>query len=111
VDTVICFKSQKRVFSLGFEKSHSFCCAAGVEGERIVDVAAGGVAVFCIGLEGSDEVRAIFPTRRKAGNGPMGSRGAAFRESCFLPATFYLARTHQVPTLGSLSKKCNQSHL
>jgi hypothetical protein len=26
------FKSQKRVFSLGFEKSHSSCCAAGIEG-------------------------------------------------------------------------------
>lgn len=38
------FKSQKRVFSLGFEKSHSFCCAVGVGGE-VVAVAAGGFAV------------------------------------------------------------------
>ena len=37
------FKSQKRVFSLGSEKSHSFCCAVGVGSEVIV--AAGGVAV------------------------------------------------------------------
>lgn len=37
-------KSQKRVFSLGFEKSHSFGCAVGV-GSEVVIVAAGGVAV------------------------------------------------------------------
>lgn len=37
------FKSQKRVFSLGFEKSHSFGCAVGVGSEVIV--AADGVAV------------------------------------------------------------------
>lgn len=105
------FKSQKRVFSLGFEKSHSSCCAAGDWDGKIVDVAAGGVAVSCSGLRESDGAWAISPVPHITGNGPTGSRGAAVRESCCQSAMFYLARTHQVPTLGSLSKKCNQSHL
>lgn len=83
---------------MGFEKSHSSCCAAGVGDEEIVIVAAGGVAVVCIGLRGRSGARAIFPVPHRAGNGLMGSRGGAVQESCFPRATFCLARTRQAPT-------------
>lgn len=47
----VVFKSRKRVFSLGSDKSHSSCCAVGVGSEGIV-VAADDFAVavvVCIG--------------------------------------------------------------
>ena len=107
----IVFKSQKRVFSLGSEKIHSFCCAAGVGSGKTVTVAARGAAIVCIDLRELFGVRVVFPVPHTEGNGPMGSTGVAGQVSCFQQARTCLSLKRLTPTLGSLSKKCSQSHL
>lgn len=97
-NTRVVFKSQKRVFSLGSEKIHSSCCAAGVGSEKTVTVAAGGVAVVCNGLRGLFVERVIFPILHIMGNGPKGSRGVADQEFCSRKAMTCQARIRLAPT-------------